>query len=236
MTTTHDNIQAVVPLESNPEVFTGFGHKLGLSPLLSFTDIFSLDDPDLLAFLPRPMEGIILLFPVTDAYEKFKDSEKVEPIDNSKIVWLKQVVKNACGLYALLHLLLNLPEGFIVQNSAISNFRHSLINENSDPISLVQNIAKQMYSSFSQQGQTEAPQAEENVELHFVSFIKKGSKIYELDGRRTGPVLLDTTANVDKDILSNDSVSKRVKKYMSLVTDDNALNFALMGLAPSMYD
>lgn len=236
MTTIDANIHAVVPLESNPEVFSEFGHKLGLSPLLSFTDIFSLDDPDLLAFLPRPMEGIILLFPVTDTYEKFKDSEKVEPLDNSEIVWLKQVVKNACGLYALLHLLLNLPEGFIVQNSAISNFRQSFINDNSDPVSLVLNIAKQMYSSFSQQGQTEAPQADEDVELHFVSFIKIENKIYELDGRRNGPILLDTTADSNNDILSNDSVAKRVKKYMSFVTDDNALNFAMMGLAPSMYD
>lgn len=230
-----DGIQAVVPLESNPEVFSDFAHKLGLSPLLSFTDIFSLDDPDLLAFLPRPMQAVILLFPVTQEYENFKDSEAVEELDNSKIIWMKQIVKNACGLYALLHVLLNIKDGFIVQQSAVSNFSQNLLQGNADPVNLVQNIAKEMYTSYSQQGQTEAPPAEENVELHFVCFIKNSNGIYELDGRRNGALLLEKSMPGDTgDILDGDVVSKRVKKYMSLVSGDNALNFALMGLAPSI--
>lgn len=229
----NEPIQAVVPLESNPDVFSDFGHKLGLSPLLSFTDIFSLDDPDLLAFLPKPMEAIILLFPVTDEYEQFKDSETVLPLNNDKIIWMKQVVKNACGLYALLHTLLNIPECFIVQNSAVANFRRNLIEGNADQIELVQNISKEIYTSFSKRGQTEAPQAEDDVELHFVCFIKKHDGIYELDGRRNGPVLLKSKTDAG-DLLDDDIVASRVKKYMSLVTGENALNFALMGLAPSM--
>lgn len=229
-----NEVHAVVPLESNPEVFTDFAHKLGLSPLLAFTDIFSLDDPDILAFLPRPLQAVILLFPVTEAYESFKDTENVENLDNTKVIWMKQIVKNACGLYALLHVLLNIKDGFIVQQSAVSNFRQNIMQGNANAVTLVQNIAREIYSGFSQQGQTEAPPAEENVELHFVCFVKRPEGIYELDGRRAGPVLLEKGPGNSDDILDDDCVKLRVKKYMSLVSGENALNFAMMGLAPSM--
>ena len=227
------DVQAVVPLESNPEVFTDFAHKLGLSPLLAFTDIFSLDDPEMLAFLPRPVQAVILLFPVTKAYEELKNAEPVEEL-NDKVIWMKQIVKNACGLYALLHVLLNIPDGLIVQQSAVANFRRHLLQGNADPVTLVQNIAKELYTNYSQQGQTEAPPAEENVELHFVCFVERPDGIYELDGRRNGPILLKKTKADNSDILNDDCINHRVKKYMSLVSGENALNFAMMGLAPSM--
>lgn len=228
------NIEAVVPLESNPQIFTDFAHNLGLSPLLEFTDIYSLEDPDLLAFIPRPVKAVILLFPVTEEYEAYKNLEGVETLDNEKVIWMKQVVKNACGLYALLHALLNIQDGLIVQESRISKFKKQLLKENADPVSLVQNIAKQSYSNYSNQGQTEAPLADDDVELHFVCFIKNENGIYELDGRRNGPILLKSMTNTTSDILDDDCVNLRVKKYMSLVSGDNALRFALMGLAPSI--
>lgn len=230
--TEQPSIKAVVPLESNPEIFTQFGQKLGLSPLLSFTDIFSLDDADLLSFLPRPMQAIVLLFPVTEEYEKFKNSEKVEEVNMNKVVWMKQVVKNACGLYALLHALLNIPSGFIVQQSPLDLFLAQLLTGKANQVQLVQDIAKEMYSSFSSQGQTEAPAAEDDVELHFVCFVKRGDTIYELDGRREGPVVLES--NLQRgDLIDSDAVNERVKKYISLVSGENALKFALMGLAPA---
>lgn len=227
-------VNAVVPLESNPEIFTKFASDLGLSPLLAFCDIYSLDDPDLLCFLPRPMQAVILLFPVTQKYEEFKNKEQVEPVDYSKVIWMKQVVKNACGLYALLHALLNIPKGFMVQNSELSKLRLNLLEHTKDPAELVQSIAKTMYSTYSTQGQTEAPPAEDNVDLHFVCFVKKNGAIYELDGRREGPLLLKSTNEAGSDLLSDSVVSERVKKYMSLVEGDNSLQFALMGLAPRM--
>lgn len=231
---TDPTINAVIPLESNPEVFTEFAKKLGLSPLLAFSDIYSLDDPDLISFIPRPIQAIVLLFPVTEKYEKFKDSENVEDVDNSEVVWLKQVVKNACGLYAVLHAMLNLPKGLITQQSIVDRFRNEIAHAESDPVKLVQNIAQDMYSSFGEQGQTEAPAADENVDLHFVCFIKKNERIYELDGRRNGPVVLKNDCNTDGDLLDDNTISERVKKYMSLVEEENALKFALMGLTPAM--
>lgn len=84
-------------------------HKLGLSDKLSFHDVFSIDDPDLLAFVPRPAHALLLIFPVNQTYEKFRveeDSNKQEyqgSGPDEEVVWYKQTIGNACGLIGLLH-------------------------------------------------------------------------------------------------------------------------------------
>ena len=98
-----------IPLESNPEVFTELVHKLGVSESLCYQDVFSLDDPDLLAFIPRPAYALVLVFPTTEAYEARCEQEEARtgPYEGNgesePVVWYKQTIYNACGLYALLH-------------------------------------------------------------------------------------------------------------------------------------
>jgi len=102
-----------IPLESNPDVFTELAHKLGLSTSLVFEDVLSLDDPELLGFLPRPAFALILVFPTTDDYEKRVQDEdaKLEEFRTSggagDVIFFKQTINNACGLYAILHAVCN---------------------------------------------------------------------------------------------------------------------------------
>lgn len=102
-----------IPLESNPEVFTELIHKLGMSKSLCFQDVFSLDDPELLDLLPRPVHALILVFPTTEAYERrveVEDSEVKDDLnveDEEDVVFFKQTINNACGLYAILHAVCN---------------------------------------------------------------------------------------------------------------------------------
>ena len=39
---------------------------------------------------------------------------------------LKQTIGNGCGLYALLHILTNLPQDLIISNSKLSQLRNNL--------------------------------------------------------------------------------------------------------------
>ena len=102
-----------IPLESNPDVFNELAHKLGLSTSLVFEDVLSLDDPELLGFLPRPAFALILVFPTTDDYEKRVQDEdaKLEEFRTSggagDVIFFKQTINNACGLYAILHAVCN---------------------------------------------------------------------------------------------------------------------------------
>jgi ubiquitin carboxyl-terminal hydrolase L3 len=99
--------------ENNPEVMTALVHKLGLSNTLSFHDVFSIDDPDLLAFVPRPANALLLVFPVSESYEKYRlEEDSKRPVYEGKgaeepVIWYRQTIGNACGLMGLLHAVSN---------------------------------------------------------------------------------------------------------------------------------
>lgn len=84
-------------------------HKLGLSQKLAFHDVFSIDEPELLAFVPRPAHALLLVFPVSETYEKFRIQEDKDRSEyqghgpEEEVIWYKQTIGNACGLIGLLH-------------------------------------------------------------------------------------------------------------------------------------
>lgn len=101
------------PLESNPALFTELIHTLGLSSALEFYDVLSLDDVDLLALVPRPTLALVLVFPTSPDYEteiteKDKDAaEYAKSGEEEDVIWYKQTINNACGLYGILHAVSN---------------------------------------------------------------------------------------------------------------------------------
>ena len=98
-----------VPLESDPDIFTELMHDLGVSRSLHFIDVWSLES-DLLALIPRPVLALILVLPSCPAYEERRKQEQSSgTADGTNIVWLKQTINNACGLYAILHAVCNNP-------------------------------------------------------------------------------------------------------------------------------
>lgn len=88
---------------------TALVHKLGLSPALSFHDVFGIDDPSLLAFVPRPASALLLVFPVSKTYETHRVAEDSGREayegkgEEEPVVWFRQTIRNSCGLMALLH-------------------------------------------------------------------------------------------------------------------------------------
>ncbi|GME74754.1 unnamed protein product [Ambrosiozyma monospora] len=105
---------------------------------------------------------------------------------------------------------------------------------NKEKIQLVSDLSLSLYEGFSKQGQTEAPPAGADVDLHFVCFVKgKNGHVFELDGRRNGPVDLGKESSADADVIDSKLVIDRIQKYMGLSDEKNSLNFALMGLTPS---
>ena len=58
-----------IPIESNPETFTGFAHELGYPPFYSFMDVFSLDD-EMWQFVPQPIISLIFLYEIKDEHKQ----------------------------------------------------------------------------------------------------------------------------------------------------------------------
>lgn len=229
----------VIPLESNPDIFNALAHKIGLSPVLSFQDVYSVTDPEMLAFLPQPVMALIMLFPITESYEQYRhDQDGKLSNDSNGVTWFKQTIGNGCGLYALLHVLANVPRDFIVQNLMLNTV---LLEQLSPDLSvtevarlvelLEQNI--QLDANYGIQGQTEAPDAQDKTEYHFLTYVKgNDGHVYELDGRRTGPV--DLGAFSGDHILDHGKVVEKIQFYMDITDESQRNNFALMAVAPGL--
>ena len=117
-----------VPLESDPAVFSGLMHSLGVSTALQFVDIWSIDDPEQLALIPRPVLAFILVLPTSEAYDQRKLKEEAAREiytgsgDGEDVTWFKQTINNACGLYAILHAVCNIQIESFLRKSNCSSF------------------------------------------------------------------------------------------------------------------
>ena len=111
---------AFIPLEANPELMSNLLHTLGLSTALQVHDVYSLEDPEMLAFIPRPALALLLVFPVSAIYESQRLAEDATlpeytgKGEGEPVIWFRQTIRNACGLMGLLHATANGPaRGFI---------------------------------------------------------------------------------------------------------------------------
>lgn len=184
-----------LPLESNPEVMSKFLTCLGMKPTWQFGDVYGLD-PELLMMVPRPVCAVLLLFPITEKYEAFKKEEeerlKTEKQDTSDVYFIKQTIGNACGTIGIIHVVANNLKHlefesdsplktFLEKTSKMNPEERATFLENDESIRV-------MHESSAQEGQTEAPSADERVNLHFISFVNVGGQLYELDGRKPFPI------------------------------------------------
>ncbi|QLL31525.1 hypothetical protein HG536_0B03890 [Torulaspora globosa] len=230
--------RSVVPLESNPEVFTDFAHDLGLIDSYGFVDVYSLTDPDVLGFVPRPVKALILLFPISEVSESDKntDTKKIAQAteDGNQPIWFKQTIKNACGLYGLLHSLANNID-LLKPDSKLKQFIGSNPSDNGQYANaatddFVISLSLQHADKF-QQGQTAAPSASEDVDLHFITFVERNGEIYELDGRRlSGANCLGSITDNNSDLVGNKIITDRVQWYIENADEKNRLNLSLLGL------
>ena len=222
-------------------------HKLGLSPNLAFHDVFSIDDPDLLAFVPRPANALLLIFPVSETYEKFRHEEDKDRTEyeghgeGEDVLWYKQTIGNACGLIGLLHGVSNGPAKAQIQSDSdleklikdaipLRPRQRADLLEESEALETAHAAAAAI-------GDTAAPSAEDNVDLHYVCFVKseKNGHLFEMDGRRKGP--LDRgELDADEDVLSDAALTKGVRAFLKREAEAGGgdLRFSLIVLAESL--
>lgn len=223
-----DKKQRWVPLESNPEVLNKYVHNLGVSNDWDFVDVYGLD-PELLMMVPRPVIAVMLLYPITDQSEN-PDNKIGDQKDTADgVYYMKQTVGNACGTVAVIHALANNRDNIKFEDNKHFNkfLEETLGKEPAEIAKLLENDTEMgaAHEGSAQEGQTEAPSRDDKINTHFIAFVCKGSDLYELDGRKTGPVLHGKTT---PDTLLEDTVEV-VRKFMA--RDPAQMNFTLMALA-----
>ncbi|POS78383.1 ubiquitin carboxyl-terminal hydrolase, partial [Diaporthe helianthi] len=88
------------------------------------------------------------------------------------------------------------------------------------------------HQSAASQGDTAAPQATDDVDLHYVCFVKTSDgTLWELDGRRKGP-LDKGKLDENEDVLSEKALALGPLKFLDTAGED--LRFSAIALAGSM--
>jgi ubiquitin carboxyl-terminal hydrolase L3 len=217
-------------------------HQLGISSSLSFHDVYSIDEPEIIAFVPRPAFALLLVFPVSKSYEKFREEEDSDkPVyegsgEGESVVWFKQTIRNACGLIGLLHGVSNGgAKEFIAADSDLSTLLKQAIPLKPDAranLLYESRALESAHQSAASKGDTVAPDANAKVDLHFVCFVKENGHLWELDGRRKGPIDRGTLREED-DALSEKALELGVRNFLTREASGADSRFSLVALSKS---
>ncbi|TVY13456.1 putative ubiquitin carboxyl-terminal hydrolase [Lachnellula arida] len=206
----------LIPLESNPDVFNYLIHLLGISLALTFQDVFSIDEPDL---LPHPALALVLVFPTTDGYEIRKIAEEATYEEYGGSGEDEDVVYAA--------------RDFIEPDSLIANLLESCIHLTLQERALVLEKSEELenaYKTAAVLGDSEIPDSpEDEVDFHYVCFFKshQSGRLYELDGDRKGPINKGHLVAPGEDILAQGGLDV-VREFMKSECENP--NFSLMAL------
>jgi len=217
-----------IPLEANPEVMNKYIWKLGVSKDWHFTDIYAMDE-EILQTIPTPVLAVVLLHPLKNKESKKPDGDGVEATGD--VILIEQSIGNACGTVAILHALVNNYKALDLDKSEYLQGLYaklkSLSPEERGKVLEGENELSCAHEETALQGQTVAPDANEDTELHFVTFVQNDGKLYELDGRKKVPTNHGGTSDAG---LLKDAASV-IKKVME--RDPEAHQFSVIALCKS---
>ncbi|CEP03230.1 Ubiquitin carboxyl-terminal hydrolase [Plasmodiophora brassicae] len=219
-----------LPLESNPDAIVGYLQGLGLcADAFDCVDVYGTD-PDLLAMVPPGVLAVLCVFPITDASEQHRRQEaKTQAASVPDGVWYtKQTVSNACGTVALLHAVYNNLDRLRLQpGKFFDDFHRRTLRQSPD--GRAESLAgddsiKEAHHDAAAQGQSDLPDDLENVNLHFVTLTCIRGRLYELDGRKKGPIDHGPTS---REALLHDAVAV-VKQFMG--RDPDSVRFSMVAI------
>ena len=228
-----------LPIESNPEVMSTYSAKLGLPmDVWQFHDVLS-DEEWALQMVPQPVKAVLMLFPIKDASEAHRraEAERIATSGQAPVppsLWFtEQKIANACGTIGIIHAIANasmlcggdiaLPEGcwfdrFIRQTAPMSPAQRAVELE-------ADTEAEAEHSDVVHQGQSDVV---EDTWNHFVCFIEKGGRLWELDGRKATPI--DHGPTTPETLLAD--AAKVMRQFMD--RDPGELRFTLVALGPAL--
>ncbi|OGE48988.1 hypothetical protein PENARI_c024G01601 [Penicillium arizonense] len=175
--------------------------------------------PDMLSHIPRPVSALILL---ADTPIYIATRSAVEPTiplytgsgPDEPILWMKQTIGHACGLMAVLHVVLNLDSGKHVTGSEL----HALVKkavelEPTERAELLyqSKFLEEAHMDAASQGCSIVPSPRDDCGFHFVAFVQKDRKVWELNGGMNGPLL---RGELEGDLLSEKGLEMTVNGFL----------------------
>jgi ubiquitin carboxyl-terminal hydrolase L3 len=231
------------PLESNPILMNDYCQKLGFDTTqYEFVDVFSYEDWAL-DMIAQPVQAVVMLYPLTPKQLQYHDPpEHIQSSTTNTDIWfIKQRIGNACGTIGILHSLLNVSmhqPNVIGSDTWLSDFKtkttvtaptqiispieRAELLENDTHISKLHDQA-----TSSEHNATSRGTIDDDIITHFVTFIHQNDMIYELDGRKDGPIFHGITS---PHTFLQDACGI-IQQFMQRDPDD--IRFTILALAPA---
>lgn len=223
------------PLESNPALINSYIEKLGYdTSLYEFVDVFSTEDWAL-DMIAQPVAAVLMLYPLTkNQTSNTQDDVVATDAMQDKVWFTKQRIGNACGTIGLLHAILNAPEAIrlIRENSWLESFSNDTPIP-LDPVAKAERLEEDSKieklhddATSSETNATDRGSINDDVLTHFIALVCVDDRLYELDGRKEGPIDHGPTSQAT---LLKDATAV-VKKFMA--KDPTEMRFTITALAP----
>ncbi|XP_063821382.1 ubiquitin carboxyl-terminal hydrolase-like [Ostrinia nubilalis] len=186
---------SALPMESNPEVMNKYLVKLGVSNKWRMVDVIGLEG-EALNWVPRPVLAVVLLFPLSDAYEQHRREQENEllqkgPQAPKDVFHLKQVLSNICGTIALVHSVANNTHNIEINDGLLKKYLNDAQGlDAAAKGALLENSTAilEAYKDIAHVDSAEGEEVTETPNNHFVTFIHKDGFLFELDGRKSFPI------------------------------------------------
>jgi len=223
------------PLESNPALINSYISKLGYdTSVYEFVDVFSTEEWAL-DMIAQPVAAVLLLYPLTEKQTSHESTDVVATDAMQDKVWFtKQRIGNACGTIGLLHSLLNLPEPLrlVKENSWLAKFSDKCPIP-LDPVAKAEILEEDVSieklhddATSDSTNSTDRGSIDDKILTHFIALVCVDGRLYELDGRKAGPIDHGPTSQAT---LLGDAIVV-VKQFMA--RDPTEMRFTMTALAP----
>jgi ubiquitin carboxyl-terminal hydrolase L5 len=206
-------------LESDPGLFSELLNDLGVKNV-DVEEVWSLDD--LILKSEENTCGIIFLFKWQggrhSSMNPISSSSLSSTNNTDPVVFIKQVVHNACGTLALLHVVLNRNGVEIGETlQGLKGFIANMDGETAGSCLASHEAVRIAHNSFVRPEAFSIEDEDSRNEksgdaFHFVAYVPKHERVYELDGLSKGPVDIGEIGS-NWLITARNALQKRINDY-----------------------
>ncbi|KAJ2514706.1 ubiquitinyl hydrolase 1 [Coemansia sp. RSA 1939] len=216
-----------VPLESSPQVMNKIIEHMGVGASVKFDDVYDFDE-EILSMVAQPVHALVFLFPEVEGTNIEREREAQSSKDKvSPNIWhMRQTIGNACGTMAIFHALGNNQKTLPIGGNIAAFFDkvNGLSPEDKAKELEQSKEMEEAHRSGASEDQSAAPEADADVDYHYVALTIVDGDLYEIDGGLSVPINHGPATDVLRD-------GVRVAKRRIAAMEDKNIGFSLIALS-----